>query len=149
MSELKEKAREVAENAQDITRDKIDSFKKLSREQQILIIAFASVVLLLAVVYVSLPGKLDIVVTQIVMDGVMENEVVVTNIGEKPLKKLKVVLNEKYEYRHDVLGAGETLNIGVTSFRLAGNPEGKAPSSDTRPRTVKVSAKGGNYKVEF
>ena len=78
----------------------------------------------------------------------MDNQVVITNLGDKPLGKLKIILNDRYEYELPEM-TDKTMGISVTNFRPSGNPAGKPPPPDTVPKKVKVIAKGARYVREF
>ena len=149
MEDFKDKAKSMAESAEDIARDKLDTFNKFSREQQILILVFAGIVVAAVVVWILIPSKLNVDVYPIIMDGVMDNQVVVQNLEKKPLGKLKIVINDSYEYSAPELKAEETLSISVTRFRPVGNPDGDPPANDTIPKSVKVVGKGASFKKDF
>jgi len=148
MSDFKDRAKDIAEGAEDIARDKLDSFRKLGSQQQILILAFAGIIPVLVVIWLLLPGVLDIRVDPLLMDGAMDNQVVITNLGDKPLGKLKIILNDRYEYELTEM-TDKTMGISVTNFRPLGNPAGKPPPPDTIPKKVKVIAKDARYLIEF
>jgi len=149
MADFKEKAMDIAGNAGDIARDKLDSFRKLSREQQILIIVFAGIIVSALVVWMLMPGKLDVTITRIVMDGVMDNQVVIQNNGDEPLGKLKVILNDMYEYEVPQMVEDETVSISVGSFKRRGNPDGPSPDPHMIPKKVEVIGKGARLEMEF
>ncbi len=149
MTDFKDRARKAAGEFGDAAGDKFSAFQKLSREQKALIIGFAAAVVIVLVIWLILPGKLDLTVSRIVMDGAMDNKVVIQNNEDRSLRELEVILNENYRYTISSLGPGETRTISVTRFTRNGNPGGDSPGLDTVPRIVKVAGDGGRYKVEF
>ena len=149
MSVFKDKAKKAAQEFGDVAGDKFSAFQGLSREQRVLIVTFAALVLIVVVVWLILPGKLDLTVSRIVMDGVMDNKVVVQNNEKITLQKLEVILNESYRYTIPSLGPGETVTISVTRFTRNGSPEGDSPDFDTVPEAVEVAGDGGRYTIEF
>lgn len=151
MPELKDRANELKDAAEDLLRDNLDTFKNLGKEQQILIIAFSVVILLVLFFFLFRPGKLNVVISQIDMHGVenMDNRVVIINGEKKAIKNVKVTLNEQFEYFRDQIESGDTIDISVTDFRPIGNPEGNPPEPDTMIKLVGVKARGGKTIKDF
>jgi len=149
MADFKEKAKNLAEELGDAAGDKFSAFQGLSREQKALIISFAALILIVLIVWSILPGKLDLTVSRIVLDGVMDNKVIIQNNENRPLRELEVILNESYRYTIPLLGPGQTETVSVTRFTRNGGPGGDSPPFDTVPRQVEVAGDGGRYKIEF
>jgi len=149
MAEFKDRAKNMAESAQDIARDKLDSFRKLNNQQQLLLIVFAGIAFVVLLVWLFWPGKMDVFIDRILMDGIMDNQVVIENRENKSMKKLKVILNDNYIYEIPQLDPEKPLPIKVTEFRPIGNPDGSPPGSNTIPRKVEVKARGARVTKEF
>jgi len=149
MDDFKTRAKNVAESAEDIARDKLDTFRKLNKQQQLLLFGLVGVVLAVLLVWLFMPRKINVFVDRNLMEGIMDNQVIVENREEKPLKKVKVILNDSYVYEIPQLEKEVTTPIKVTEFRPINDPNGAPPASNTVPRKVIVEAKGGRFTKEF
>jgi len=149
MDDFKTRVKNVAESAGDIVRDKLDTFRKLNKQQQQLLLALVGVVFIVLLVWLFMPRKINVFVERNLMDDIMDNQVIVENREEKPLKKVKVILNDSYVYEIPQLEKEVTTPIKVTEFRPINDPTGAPPASNTVPRKVVVIAKGGRFLKEF
>jgi hypothetical protein len=122
---------------------------KLNKQQQHLLIVFAGIVVVVLLVWLFWPGKMNVFVDRILMDGMMDNQVVVENRENKPMKKLKVILNDTYIYEIPQLEKEKPLPIKVTEFRPIGNPDGSPPGPNTIPKKVEVQGRRAKYIMEF
>jgi hypothetical protein len=147
--QVKETITKTAEDIADIARDQLDTFRKLDKNKQGLIIAVGGALFVLFVIWVLTPSKLNIVVER-ESAPVVGNYIAILNNENFDLGKTKIILNDSYVTEIEGLAPGETSQpIYVTSFKPIDNPGGESPSADTVPRKVKVISKKGRFIIKF
>lgn len=147
--QVKESITKTAENIIDIARDQLDTFKKLDKNKQGVIIAIGGALLVFLIIWLLTPCKLDIVVER-ESAPVVGHYISILNNEEFDLGKTKIILNDSYETEIEGLAPGETSQpIYVTSFKPIDNPQGESPSPETVPQKVKVVSKKGRYIKKF
>lgn len=153
MKDKKEQAKEAisrtAENIADIARDQLDTFKKLDKNKQGLIIAIGGALFVFLIIWISTPSKLNIIVER-ESAPIVGYYVAILNNENFDLGKTKIILNDLYQTEIEGLAPGETSHpLYVNFFKPIDNPQGESPSGDTIPQKVKVISKKGRYIIKF
>jgi hypothetical protein len=144
----REKAKDAIEGAFDITRDKLDTFRKLDKTGQQIVLAVIGVLAVVIISWLFWPRSLDVTVVRIV-EPVVGNSVVISNHTRSNLGKTVVILNDDYETTIDDILPDETKSLFVTEFHVKGNPQGSSPGKDVVPRKVTVRTRKGTFTQKF
>lgn len=156
MSDFRDKAKDrvggAVDGAADIARDQLDTFKKLGANTQKIILGVAGVFVVLILAWLLWPKSLNVIVTCIVEDNILEgslmsNSVIVLNKEKIDLGPTTIIMNGKYEYTLEGLPPDETISISVTEFYPKGKPDGAPPANDYVPRGVAVRSEKGSLTV--
>lgn len=145
VEEASEKAKEVLESATDIARDQLDTFKKLDKKKQKILLAIGGALLVVVLAWLFWPASINVTLEMQIVDVTIPgfesvgNAVIVANDEEEDLGESTIKLDNTYEVAIDNVPAGETVKVYVTDFRRGGDENGSAPTSDYVPKRITLS----------
>lgn len=148
MEAAREKASDAMDYAADVARDQLDTFKKLTKQGQIIVLAVVGVGLLVILSWLFWPHALDVTI-EMVPAPVVGNRVAITNNEESDLGKTTIILDDQYEATIRSLATGETTSVAAIDFHQNGNPNGATPSKDLMPKRITVKSSLGTKTRKF
>lgn len=148
---VKEVAEKVWEETVDRAYDLWDSFKRLDKRIQIAIIAGLGLIVLLAILIpIIYTPKLDIIAVQNTAGLLGEgNYITVKNNSRKNLTDINLIVDDKYIYYLEKLGAGDQVKVLNREFyyRQENNQFGDVVGKDFVGEKLKVISPQGEAEL--
>lgn len=145
MSDLKETASSYLEEAKDIFQDKYSSFMDLDRPMRLAILGIVGLALVAILAFSFNPSSINIIAK---IDNTLgDARITVKNIGDEPLKEVKIILDGKYTKEIDVIEPDKLVIIKMIEFtNLRGDGP---PPDDYRPDILEVRSEQGRKRIDL
>jgi|GEM_PF-2793891 len=148
MDATREKAADAMNNVMDIARDQLDTFKKLDRKGQGVVLAVIGAVVAFIFALILWPHSLQVTV-EMVPEPITGNNVAIMNNESQDLGATTITIDGQYEITLAKIPPGHTASISLLEFHHNGNPNGATPNKNMMPRKITVQCRLGSKTRKF